>query len=88
MSPLISALVKKLHAEDWQLRLEGVKTIGAMGGKGADALPHVAKLIGDTASDVRKAVAKVVLSMGIDDRCLEGIAEALQSDDWQTRQFA
>ena len=58
---VLPALVREIHAPEWQIRQEVIKTIGLMGAEGRNAIPVLVDRMRD---DDRRVACEAVVSLG------------------------
>lgn len=84
--PVLPALVREIHAPEWQIRQEVIKTIGFMGSEGRNAIPVLVDRMRD--SD-RRVACEAVVSLGkIGPIAIPALVAALESKTAHIRSSA
>jgi HEAT repeat protein len=75
--PVLPALVREIHASEWQIRQEVIKTIGLMGSEGRNAIPVLVDRMRD---EDRRVACEAVVSLGkIGTSAIPALVSALDS---------
>ena len=83
---VLPALVREIHAPEWQIRHEVIKTIGLMGAEGRNAIPVLVDRMRD---DDRRVACEAVVSLGkIGTIAIPALVSALDSKTAHIRSTA
>ncbi len=84
--PVLPALVREIHAPEWQIRQEVIKTIGLMGAEGRNAIPVLVDRMRD---DDRRVACESIVSLGkIGTIAIPALVSALDSKTGYIRSSA
>lgn len=83
---VLPALVREIHASEWQIRQEVIKTIGFMGAEGRNAIPVLVDRMRD---DDRRVACEAIVSLGkIGTIAIPALVSALDSKTAHIRSTA